>query len=330
MSLEFALFLALALLFDFLCGVNDSGNLAAMLISSRALPPRLALLLTALAAFAGPFLLGLAVATTLGGEVVRAAHTTLTMLSVALLAAILWNRWTVAWGVPSSASHALVGGLLGAVWVGAGREAILLPGVGKVLLALFLSPLLGLVVGFLFTRLVFFFAQAATPAINTFFKRAQVLVAVTFALGYGANDAQKTMGIITLGLVVGGWLPTFEVPRWVIVVSAGAIALGVFSGGWRVIHTLGQRFYRIKPLDGFCAQTASAGVVLGASVLGGPVSSTQVVSAAILGVGAAERPNKVRWGLAGEIGLAWGVTLPATALLSAGLYLLASAIGGGR
>ncbi len=320
--------IALALLFDFLNGVHDSSNLVATVISSRALPPRWALTLTAAAVFTGPFLLGVAVAETIGAQVVVSSAITLEVILVALSTAILWNLLTWFLGVPSSSSHALIGGLVGAAWMGAGFGAIRFGGVEKVLISLFLSPLLGLTIGFLTTRLVFFLARNATPRINIFFKRAQVLTALGLALSYGANDAQKTMGVITLGLVIHGALDAFRVPLWVILVSAGAIALGISMGGWRLIRTLGGRFYKIKPVDGFCTQAASAGVIFSASLLGGPVSSTQVVGAAILGVGAAERLNKVRWGVAGEIAVAWVITIPVTALLSAALYWLRGQIFG--
>jgi PiT family inorganic phosphate transporter len=320
--------IALALLFDFLNGVHDSSNLVATVISSRALPPRLALMLTAAAVFTGPFLLGVAVAETIGAQVVVSSAITLEVILAALCTAILWNLLTWFLGVPSSSSHALIGGLVGAAWMSAGLGAIQFGGVEKVLISLFLSPLLGLTIGFLTTRLVFFLARNATPGVNIFFKRAQVLTAMGLALSYGANDAQKTMGVITLGLVIHGALDAFRVPLWVILVSAGAIALGISTGGWRLIRTLGGRFYKIKPVDGFCTQAASAGVIFSASLLGGPVSSTQVVGAAILGVGAAERLNKVRWGVAGEIAVAWIITIPATALLSAALYWLGGRIFG--
>lgn len=328
MSANLIALIALALLFDFLNGVHDSSNLVATVISSRALPPRWALTLTAAAVFTGPFLLGVAVAETIGAQVVVSSAITLEVILAALCTAILWNLLTWFLGVPSSSSHALIGGLVGAAWMGAGLGAIRFGGVEKVLISLFLSPMLGLTIGFLTTRLVFFLARNATPSINIFFKRAQVLTALGLALSYGANDAQKTMGVITLGLVIHGTLDAFRVPLWVILVSAGAIAIGISMGGWRLIRTLGGRFYKIKPLDGFCTQATSAGVIFGASLLGGPVSSTQVVGAAILGVGAAERLSKVRWGVAGEIAVAWIVTIPATALLSAALYWLGGQIFG--
>jgi len=312
--------IGLALVFDFLNGIHDSSNIVATMISSRAFSPRAALGLAAAAEFSAPFLFGVAVARTIGADIVEPATISITVILAALIAAIAWNLLTWWLGIPSSSSHALIGGILGAVIVGAGLNAIQLAGIEKVLLALFLSPLIGLLGGYLFTKLVYFLVQGATPRINWFFKRSQIISALALAFSHGSNDAQKTMGIITLGLVSSGVLESFHVPLWVVAVSAGAIALGTLLGGWRLIRTLGGKFYKIQPVHGFSAQTTSALVILSASLLGGPVSTTHVVSTAIMGVGAADRINKVRWGVAGEILVAWLVTIPATALLAAGVY----------
>lgn len=316
----------LALAFDFLNGIHDSSNIVATMISSRAFGPRFALGVTAAAEFLGPFILGVAVANTIGNDIVSSSAISLEVILAALVSAILWNLLTWFLGIPSSSSHALVGGLVGAVAMGSGLGAIHPSGLEKVLMALFISPLLGLLSGYFFTKLVFFLARAASPRINWFFKRSQIITALILAFSHGTNDAQKTMGIITLGLVTSGSLDVFKVPTWVIAASAGSIALGTALGGWRLIKTLGAKFYRIKPVDGFCAQTTAALVILSASLLGGPVSTTQVVSSAIMGVGAAERINKVRWGVAGEIGVAWLVTIPATALAAAGVYWIISLV----
>jgi PiT family inorganic phosphate transporter len=312
----------LALVFDFLNGIHDSSNIVATIISSRSLPPRLALGLTAAAEFCGPFLFGVAVATTIGSEVVPPDLMTMPVLLSALTGAILWNLITWYLGIPSSSSHALIGGLIGATAAGVGFGAIRLAGLNKVFIALFLSPVIGLAAGFLFTKLIYWLAANAAMKINTFFKRAQVLTGVGLALSHGANDAQKTMGIITLGLVTTGAISTFSVPVWVIGVSALAIALGTVSGGWRLIKTLGAGFFRIRPVHGFSTQVTAASVILGAALLGGPVSTTQVVSSAIMGVGAADRVNKVRWNLAMNILAAWLITIPFSGLLAAGAYLL--------
>jgi len=242
------------------------------------------------------------------------------VLLAALLSAIIWNLLTWFFGIPSSSSHALIGGMVGAVGVGAGWDAIKLQGIEKILVALFISPLLGLALGYLFTKLVFFFARGASPKINNFFRRSQIVTAIALALSHGTNDAQKTMGLITLGLVTAGAIPRFEVPLWVIAVSAGAISLGTALGGWRLIKTLGAKFYKIRPVHGFSSQVTSAFVILGASMIGGPVSTTQVVSSSIMGVGSAERVSMVRWGVAKDIIIAWIVTIPVTAAMAAGLF----------
>lgn len=312
--------IVLALIFDLLNGIHDSSNIVATMISSRAFSPRTALAVTAIAEFLGPFLFGVAVAETIGNDIVEPASISITVIFAALSSAILWNLITWFLGIPSSSSHALIGGLIGSVAVSSGLGSIQIQGLDKVLISLFASPLIGFVVGFLFTRLVFFLARNATPKVNWFFKRSQILTAIALAFSHGTNDAQKTMGMITLGLVATGYLDSFAVPTWVILISAGAIAAGTAMGGWRLIRTLGARFYKVKPVDGFCSQVASAAVILGASLLGGPVSTTQVVSSTIMGVGSAERVNKVRWGVAGDIAIAWLVTIPATALFAAGMY----------
>jgi PiT family inorganic phosphate transporter len=322
MSTELIIVIALGILFDFLNGVHDSSNIVATMISSHAFRPRTALTMTAIAEFSGPFLFGVAVATTIGDEVAIPGTITLHAITACLISAIFWDLFTWFLGFPSSSSHALIGGLIGAVAIGAGFGAIKLGGLGKVLLALFTSPVIGFVVGFLLLRFIFFLARGTTPKINAFFKRAQFITAIGMAFSHGTNDAQKTMGVLTLSLVIGGVLPTFKVPLWVIAASAGAIALGTSVGGWRLIRTLGGKFYKIRPVHSFATQLTSSVIILMASLLGGPVSTTQVVSSAIIGVGSAERLGKVRWSVAGDIFTAWVVTIPISALISAGIYLL--------
>lgn len=324
MMASLIILIALALLFDLLNGIHDSSNIVATMISSRAFSPRTALAVTAIAEFLGPFLFGVAVAETIGNDIVAPSSISITVIFAALSSAILWNLITWFLGIPSSSSHALIGGLIGAVAAGSGLSAIQLEGLDKVLISLFASPLIGFLVGYLFTRLVFFLARNSTPRINWFFKRSQILTAIALAFSHGTNDAQKTMGMITLGLVATGYLDAFAVPAWVVFISASAIAIGTATGGWRLIKTLGAKFYKVKPVDGFSSQVASATVILGASLLGGPVSTTQVVSSTIMGVGSAERVNKVRWHVAGDIAIAWLVTIPATAIVGAGLYWLIS------
>jgi PiT family inorganic phosphate transporter len=322
MSPLLIIFIATALAFDFLNGFHDSANIVATMIASRAMSPRRALLLSAVAHFAGPFLFGVAVATTIGHEVVRPHANTIAVVLAALLAAIVWNLITWFLGIPSSSSHALVGGLVGATIVGYGVDAIQLRGLIKIFIALLLSPPVSLLIGYVLMKLVLFLARGASPRINRFFKQAQTFTALALALSHGANDAQKTMGIITMGLMGAGVMRQFHVPVWVIAASAGAISLGTATGGWRIIRTLGGKFYKIRPVHGFTTQITSAVVILGAALLGGPVSTTQVVSSAILGVGSAERLSKVRWRVAGQILTAWMLTIPASGLLAALAYLV--------
>ena len=312
--------IALSLVFDFLNGIHDSSNVVATMISSRAFSPRVALGVTALANFFGPFIFGVAVAETIGHEIVAADSINTEVLVAALLSAIIWNLLTWYLGFPSSSSHALIGGFIGAVMIGAGWQAIELGGLEKILIALFTSPIIGFAIGFIILRLILILSWNATPRINSLFKNSQLVTALALALSHGTNDAQKTMGIITLALVTGGYLTVFAVPTWVIILCAGMIGLGTAIGGWKLIRTLGGKFYKIRPMDGFASQLAGATVIIGASLLGGPVSTTQVVSSAIMGVGAAERVNKVRWGVAQEIAIAWLLTIPATAFLGGGFY----------
>jgi PiT family inorganic phosphate transporter len=309
------------LFYDFINGLNDSANVVATVISSRAMAPRKALLLTATAEFAGPFLFGVAIATTIGQEIVSPTAMTLGVLLGAMIAAILWSLFTWLLRIPSSTSHTLVGGLIGAAIMAGGPAVLQTSGLLKVLIALFLAPPVGMLVGFVIMRLSLFILAGASPKVNNHLKRVQVVTSVGLALSVGANDAQKAMGIITLGLMISGHLTRFVVLPWVVLASAGVLALGTAVGGWRLIRTLGGRIYRIRPIHGFTSQTASGLVLLGAALLGGPVSTTQVVSSAIMGAGAAERLSKVRWSVAREMLVAWGLTIPVTAGLAALAYL---------
>jgi inorganic phosphate transporter, PiT family len=324
MPLLLVIILAIALVFDFLNGFHDSSNIVATMISSRAMSPRRALGMTAIAEFVGPFLFGVAVATTIGSEIVDPAALTSATIMAALLSAIVWNLVTWYFGWPSSTSHALIGGLIGAVAMNSGFSTIHLAGMQKVLLALFISPVLGLVLGYLVLKLIYFFARGASPGINQFFKRAQMVTSLGLALSHGTNDAQKTMGIMAMAMVTTGYRAEFHVPWWIILMSAGAIALGTALGGWRLIETLGAKFYKIRPVHAFGSQITSAAIILGAALLGGPVSTTQVVSSSIMGAGSADRVSKVRWTVARDIAVAWLLTIPVSALMAAGLYLLVS------
>lgn len=326
MSHQLIFVIILALVFEFLNGMRDSSNIVATMISSRTFRPQTALGITAIAEFSGPFLFGVVVAKTIGNNIVDAHLLTLDALTACLLGTILWNLITWFFGIPSSSSHALIGGLMSAVLVSAGSDGIRLQGLYKVLIALFVSPIVGFVFGFIALRIIYFLARNATPRINDLFKNGQFFTAVGLAFSYGANDAQKTIGIITLSLIVSGQLSQFIVPIWVILLSASTMALGTALGGWRLIRTLGSKFYKIRPVHSFATQMTSAIVILTASLVGLPVSTTQVVSSAIIGVGASERFGKVRWGVAGDILIAWIITIPASALFSAGIYWLLSLI----
>lgn len=324
MAPELIAIIVLALGFDFLNGVHDSSNVVATMISSRAFSPRVALGTTALANFVGPFVFGVAVADTIGHEIVNPATINITVILAALLSAIVWDALTWYLGFPSSSSHALIGGILGAVIVGAGWAEIEMAGLEKVLIALFSSPIIGFAIGFLLLKLVLALSRDATPRINSWFKRSQIVTGLALALSHGTNDAQKTMGIITLALVTAQFQKDFVVPVWVILVCATMIALGTAVGGWKLIRTLGGKIYKIRPVDGFTSQLASAAVIITASLVGGPVSTTQVVSSAIMGTGTAERANKVRWSVAQEIAAAWLLTIPAAALMAGGFYWVIS------
>ncbi len=315
-------FVAVALLFDFLNGFHDSANVVATAIASRAISPRWALGMTALANFVGPFLFGVAVANTIGNEVVYAEAVTIPVALAALISAIFWNVLTWWLGIPSSSSHALIGGFVGAAITGFGLEIIHLEGMIKVGLGLFISPVIGLIFGWFIMRQSLFIGSHSPPSINIFFRRAQWLTALTLGLSHGTNDAQKTMGIIAMGLVAFGILPTFQVPLWVIAASAAAIALGTVFGGWRLIRTIGAGFYRIRAIHALSSQVASTVVILGAAILGAPVSTTQVISSTIVGAGAAHRVRMVRWGTATQIVIAWILTIPTTGILGAICFLI--------
>ena len=313
----------MALLFDFTNGFHDAANVVASIITTGALSPRKALLMAAVCEFAGPFLFGTAVATTIGKNLIDVssfdAHSlelSVSLIIAALMGAIAWNLITWSFGLPSSSSHALVGGMVGAVLVAYGPNKILWRGLLYVVAVLITSPILGFLVGTLFLKLTLYLSRNATPKAKSFFNRMQILSSITLALSHGANDAQKSMGLITMALVLMGYYGTFHVPFWVIFICAAAIALGTASGGWRIIKTMGSKIYRLRSIHAFCAQTASATVILTAALLGGPVSTTHVVSSSIMGVGAGQRMSAVRWGVAKNIILAWFITIPASAVMA--------------
>lgn len=308
--------------YAFLNGMHDSSGLVAAAISSRSMAPRSALFLAAVAEFIGPFLFGTAVAATVGKDLVDASAITLPVLLIAICSAILWNIATWYFGLPSSSTHALLGGLVGAVTLTYGPQYLLLAGFVKVLVALFVAPFVGLVAGYVFMVLTKSLTHSASPSVNGWFKRVQPFNVVALALSHGTDDGQKSMGLLAIALVAAGYQVDFGVPIWATLLVAIALMLGVSSGGWRIIRTIGGGIYRLRPVHAFATQTSSAAIVLGAALLGAPVSTTQVVSAAIIGVGSAERVSAVRWQVAEHIATAWLITVPAAALVAAGLEML--------
>ena len=300
--------------FAFFNGFNNSGILVAAPISTRSLAPRLAIALAIVAEFVGPFVFGIAVAATIGRDFLDISAVNINVLLATAFVVIMWNAATWFIGVPSSSSHALAGGLSGASLVAAGTSIFKLSGLIKILGALLLGPLLGLVGGYLLLKLVLYLVQGAPPSINKFFRWLQAITTIALALGHGTNDGQKSMGLITLGLVVLGAQNNFDVPNWVTLATATAMALGVAAGGYRIIRTLGARIYRLRPVHGFTTQAASAGIMLLSSLLGAPVSTAQVVGTSIMGAGAAERARGVRWEVAGQIMMAWLITIPIVAV----------------
>ncbi|HEU4571859.1 MAG TPA: inorganic phosphate transporter [Candidatus Limnocylindrales bacterium] len=322
--------LGLAVLFDYINGFHDTANAIATSVSTRALRPEHAILMSATANFVGA-LTGTAVAKTIssgladtpGGNVGQ------TIVAAALIGAIVWNLITWRFGIPSSSSHALIGGLLGAVIVSIGPGAIKVGGiVEKVLLPLILSPILGVVIGFLAMVIILNVFRRANPGrINERFRRLQIVSAAAMAFSHGSNDAQKTMGIMTLALISAGVLPPESpIPLWIIILAATAISMGTAAGGWRIIKTMGQRVVKLDPVHGFAAETPAASIIYTASHFGMPVSTTHVISSAIIGVGASDRLSAVRWGVAGNIVIAWVLTIPASALVSAIAYIVVSPI----
>jgi len=312
--------LGLAVLFDYINGFHDTANAIATSVSTRALKPEHAILMSATANFVGA-LTGTAVAKTIASGLATTPDGAAgqTIVAAALIGATAWNLLTWRLGIPSSSSHALIGGLLGAVVVSVGAEAIKLEGVrDKVLIPLVLSPVLGITIGFLFMVVLLNVFQRANPRrLNERFRRLQVLSAAYMAFSHGSNDAQKTMGIMTLALLAAGVIPNSDIPLWVILLAATAISLGTAAGGWRIIRTMGQKVVKLDPVHGFAAETTAATIIFAASHFGMPVSTTHVISTAIMGVGASDRLSAVRWGVAGNIIIAWILTIPASGLAAA-------------
>lgn len=326
---------ALALFFDFSNGFHDAANVVATIIVTGALTPTKALTIAAVCEFIGPFLFGTAVAKTIGKNIIDTSAFDPTAMSLsaglilaALIGAIVWNLITWWFGLPSSSSHALIGGLIGPVLIVHGTAMVLWKGVLFVFASLVLSPAIGMLFGWLFFRITQFIAERveATPSANLFFDRMQILSSVCLALSHGANDAQKSMGVIAMSLVILGILPSFVIPFWVVAACAAAISIGCATGGWRIIKTMGAKICRLRSVHAFCSQTASASVILSAALIGGPVSTTHVVSSSIIGAGAGQRVSAVRWGVAKDIIVAWFITIPASAAAASLAFLIIRAI----
>jgi inorganic phosphate transporter, PiT family len=318
---------ALALVFDYTNGFHDTANAIATSVSTRALSPRVAVLMAAGLNLLGA-LVSTSVAKTVGEGIVNTDLVTLQVVSAALVGAVAWNLITWRFGIPSSSSHALFGGLIGAMIASAGVSGVIWSGVvEKIILPMIGSPLLGFVGAWvLMTGLIWLVRKRQQGPVNTWFRRLQPISAGFMAFSHGANDAQKTMGIIALALFASGQIETFTIPTWVKITCALAMAAGTYSGGWRIIHTLGAKVIKLDPIHGFAAETAAASVIQLATHFGVPVSTTHTITAAIMGVGSTQRLSAVRWGVAGNIVTAWILTLPAAGLVGAGVYLAGEAI----
>jgi len=316
------LVILLALIFDFINGFHDTANAIATSVSTRAISPQNAIIMAAVLNFFGA-MYSTGVAKTIGSDIVKSAsHVDEHVLIAALFGSIIWNTITWKFGMPSSSSHALIGGLIGAVLVSvSGIDGLNFYGIGKIILSLILSPLVGMALGCVIMLVLFrFFGRFRPASINGKFKKMQILTAATMAFSHGSNDAQKSMGIMTLALLAGGYIDVFEVPTYVKVLAALAMASGTACGGWRIIKTIGGKIFKLQPISGFAADLNSSIIIFGATLLHLPVSTTHVVSGSIMGVGAAKRINAVRWGVAQQMVIAWVMTIPCTAVMGAITY----------
>ena len=320
---------AVALAFDFLNGLHDAANSIATIVSTQVLRPQYAVVWAAFFNFVAFLFFGLHVAQTIGTGIVAASVIDPAVIFGALMGAIAWNLITWWGGIPSSSSHALIGGLVGAGFAKAGLSAIVWTGLGKTAAAIFLSPFVGFCLALLLVLAVSWIFVRATPfAVDATFRWLQFVSASLYSLGHGGNDAQKTMGIIAVLLYSQGALgPTFHVPLWVVLACQAAMGLGTLFGGWRIVRTMGSKITRLTPMQGFCAETGGAITLFAATELGIPVSTTHTITGAIVGVGAARKVSAVRWNVAGNIVTAWFLTIPAAALIGAGFYGLARLFG---
>lgn len=317
-----------ALVFDYINGFHDTANAIATCVSTRALSVRAAIVMAATLNFAGA-MISTKVATTIGKGIVDGSNITQMVVLAGIIGAIVWDLITWYYGLPSSSSHAIIGGIIGAVFAHAGLSAIKWAGLKMIVLALILSPILGTAVGFIFMVIIYrVFRNSAPSGLNKNFRRMQVFSAALMAFSHGTADAQKSMGVITLALVSYGTLKTFAVPWEVMIACATAMAFGTAAGGWRIIKTVGRDFVKLQPVHGFCVETASAGVILGASAFGMPTSTTHVITSTILGVGLSKRLNAVNWNVAKRILIAWVLTIPASALIAYLTYQVMSPLLG--
>jgi len=312
-----------ALIFDFLNGFHDSANSIATIVSTRVLTPRKAVMWAAFFNLVAAFMFDVHVAKTIGKGLIQLSAVTEYVILSALIGAIAWNLITWYYGIPSSSSHALMGGFGGAAVAHAGWDAIIYGGWTNTLIFIVIAPMMGMAMGFIImAALMWIFHKRSSSKVNGVFRKLQLVSAAAYSLGHGTNDAQKTMGIITTLLVTAGVLKTFEVPYWVILSSHFAIAMGTLFGGWRIVKTMGQKITKLKPVGGFAAETSGAITLLVSAFFGIAVSTTHTISGAIMGVGATKRASAVRWGLAGNIIIAWILTIPASALVGAISYYI--------
>ena len=312
-----------ALFFDFVNGFHDSANSVATVVGTKVLKPIHAVGIAALANFAGPFIFGTAVATTVGKGIIQPEFSTVSVILAGLIGAIVWDLITWYFGLPSSSSHALIGGLIGSALIAGGFQAIVLTGIQKTLTFMVISPIAGFVIAFVFALVImYFFRKTSHSKVNKVFGKLQIASSTFFSLTHGANDGQKTMGVITALLIAGGLLhsKSFIIPIPVIIIAASAISLGTFVGGWRIIRTMAFRITDLKPYQGFCAETGGGAILTSMALFGIPVSTTHAIAGSIMGVGATRRLSAVRWGVGKRIVYAWIITIPASAAI-AGLCL---------
>src|SRR5881275_2610472 len=323
-----AALITVALSFDYINGFHDAANSIATIVSTRVLSPGQAVIWAAFFNFVAAFAFGTAVANTVGKGMIDIKIVTFAVILGGLTGAIIWDLITWYFGLPTSSSHALVGGYAGAAVAKAGFAAIIPGGWTKTLLFIFLSPLIGLVAGLgLMTTIFWLFRWTPPSRVDRWFRRLQLLSAAFFSLNHGANDAQKTMGIIAGVLFAAGYIETFDIPFWVVLAAHCAIGLGTLAGGWRIIHTMGSKITKLQPVGGFAAETGAAMALLIATQAGVPVSTTHAITGSIVGVGATRRLSAVRWGVAGQIVWAWVLTIPAAFIIAAGAYTLLRLVG---